>query len=206
MMPTCFDLWASASAPGGSPHREKSQYLEDGRQRGVPPASPRASSGFGSTCVLCWDVPARCTLAFLLSDTQSVSFRYERKEFIPWQGVGELAELHPKCADKDVFKRSGSSGTLGAWEPRSGSSTPTQVITGHSLGGAISVLAMAPGLAMCLEEPALAFAQSPQVELSERGWSVKEGYTFGMPRAGDATFAVNFDHLSTPQCEESREG
>ena len=30
-------------------------------------------------------------------------------------------------------------------------------------------------------------------------WPVKEGYTFGMPRTGDAIFAVNFDHVHKPQ-------
>ncbi|CAE6929940.1 LIP [Symbiodinium natans] len=49
------------------------------------------------------------------------------------------------------------------------------VVTGHSLGGAICTLAM--------------------VDLAQRGWTIKEGYTFGMPRTGDATFAAHFDQM-----------
>lgn len=48
-------------------------------------------------------------------------------------------------------------------------------VTGHSLGGAVAVLAM--------------------VDLVDLGWTVHEAYTFGMPRAGDATFARAFDWL-----------
>lgn len=48
-------------------------------------------------------------------------------------------------------------------------------VTGHSLGGAVAVLAM--------------------VDLVDLGWTVHEAYTFGMPRAGDATFARAFDRL-----------
>ena len=48
-------------------------------------------------------------------------------------------------------------------------------VTGHSLGGAVAVLGM--------------------VDLVDLGWTVHEAYTFGMPRAGDATFARAFDRL-----------
>jgi len=47
--------------------------------------------------------------------------------------------------------------------------------TGHSLGGAVSSLAM--------------------VALVDHGWYIKEGYNFGMPRVGDAEFAKTFDSL-----------
>ena len=123
---------------------------------------------------------------------------------------GKEWESLQSCIQSALTKTcSSAAGLVAPSEPGSlGADPPLRLrsLQGIPWGGAISVLAMAPGLAMCLEESALAFAQSTQVELSERGWSVKEGYTFGMPRAGDATFAVNFDHLSTPQCEESREG
>mmetsp|Transcript_35004 Transcript_35004/g.81203 ORF Transcript_35004/g.81203 Transcript_35004/m.81203 type:complete len:369 (+) Transcript_35004:58-1164(+) len=46
-------------------------------------------------------------------------------------------------------------------------------VTGHSLGAAISALAM--------------------MSLSDEGWHVTEGYTFGMPRTGDEHFAREFN-------------
>ncbi|CAJ1416219.1 unnamed protein product [Effrenium voratum] len=48
-------------------------------------------------------------------------------------------------------------------------------VTGHSLGGAVSTLAM--------------------VDLATEGWNVMGAYTFGMPRAGDAEFARTFDGM-----------
>lgn len=48
-------------------------------------------------------------------------------------------------------------------------------VTGHSLGGAVGVIAM--------------------VDLVSEGWLVREGYTFGMPRPGDAAFARTFDGM-----------
>ena len=38
-------------------------------------------------------------------------------------------------------------------------------------------------------------ARMCQVDLAQRGWTIKEGYTFGMPRTGDATFAAHFDQM-----------
>jgi len=34
-----------------------------------------------------------------------------------------------------------------------------------------------------------------QVDLVSEGWLVREGYTFGMPRPGDAAFARTFDGM-----------
>lgn len=47
-------------------------------------------------------------------------------------------------------------------------------VTGHSLGAGVSAIAM--------------------MYLEYRGWNVKEGYNFGMPRTGDINFATNFTH------------
>mmetsp|Transcript_129358 Transcript_129358/g.295154 ORF Transcript_129358/g.295154 Transcript_129358/m.295154 type:complete len:164 (-) Transcript_129358:311-802(-) len=48
-------------------------------------------------------------------------------------------------------------------------------VTGHSLGAALSGIGM--------------------MALHHDGWTIKEGYNFGMPRSGDSTFTKAFDTL-----------
>ena len=38
-----------------------------------------------------------------------------------------------------------------------------------------------------------------QVDLVSEGWRVREAYTFGMPRPGDAAFARTFDGMCQSQ-------
>ncbi|CAK9042696.1 unnamed protein product [Durusdinium trenchii] len=72
-------------------------------------------------------------------------------------------------------------------------------VTGHSLGGAVSVLAMVRRPHKdSVDARHISPAHRPhklhsyKVDL-DSGWHVREAYTFGMPRAGDAIFARRFD-------------
>jgi len=91
------------------------------------------------------------------------------KQAVSWDG----------CADCQVHD-----GFLGEWQSLETCVTASLLdagcpkgsgirVTGHSLGGAVSGLAM--------------------MSLDAKGWKVSEAYTFGMPRTGDERFAADFN-------------
>ncbi|CAE7644999.1 unnamed protein product [Symbiodinium microadriaticum] len=140
----------------------------------------------GTKCLASVSKPVHVCLG---DTTQAFAGRFEDDCIVSFEGTKTYTSMIQDLRivkNLSDWKTGGSvhSGFLAEWESLQSCiqsvltktcSNRELVITGHSLGGAISTLAM--------------------VDLSEKGWRIKEGYTFGMPRTGDATFAVNFDHL-----------